>query len=133
MARHASPAVGHPDTGEASTQFVILVPVMFVLCLAVVQIALWFHTANVAESAAARGAAAGSYLRAGAADAAAAAMAVIGDNGAVVRTAPTVDIGTDRVSVSVTLAVPKVVPFFPDSVRRTQIEPKERFVPEGER
>lgn len=121
------------DRGEASTQMVVLVPVMFLLALVVVQGALWFHAANVAESAAARGAAAGSVVSGGAGSASAAASMVVSENGGRLAGPPSVAVGADRVVVDVEVAVPQIVPFFPSSVRRTQSEPRERFVPEPER
>ncbi len=121
------------DRGEASTQFVVLVPVMFLLALVVVQSALWFHAANVAEAAASRGAAAGSFREASASGAGNAATIVVAENGAQIVGAPAIALDAQEVVVSVEVAVPQLVPFFPDSVRRTQSEPRERFVPETER
>lgn len=121
------------ERGEASTQFVVLVPVLFLLALLVVQSALWFHAANIAESAAAQGAAAASPREASAGAASAAAMRVVDDNGARLLGSPSVSMAADAVTVGVELAVPRLVPFFPDTVRRVQTEPRERFVPEPER
>lgn len=121
------------DRGEASTQFVILVPIMFLLTLTVVQAALWFHAANVAEAAASQGAAAGSFRHASPGGASAAASAVVAENGAELQGGPVVATSAEQIVVTVSVAVPRLVPFFPDSVRRTQSEPRERFVPETER
>jgi len=121
------------DRGEASTQFVVLVPVLFVLALLVVQSALWFHTANMAESAAAQGAAAGAPLGAALGAAGDEAARVVDENGGRLIGSPAVSVGADQVVVAVEVAVPHLVPFFPETVRRTQSEPRERFVPEPER
>jgi hypothetical protein len=39
----------------------------------------------------------------------------------------------ETVWVAVHLQVPRIVPFFPTSVRRVVTEPRERFIPESQR
>jgi TadE-like protein len=121
------------DRGEATAQHVVLVPVLVLLVLLVVQAAMWFHVANIARAAASRGAAVGSLREASAADAARTASDVVADNSAALATAPSVSIDAGDVVVSVRLEVPRIVPFFPSVVERTQREPRERFIPEDER
>jgi hypothetical protein len=121
------------DRGETTAQIVILVPVLMLLVLLVVQAALWFHTANIAQAGAARGAAAGAPATASAGAAANAAAVTVGENGGRLVGPPVVAVGDRTVQVSVTLTVPQVVPFFPRVVTRTQLEPRERFIPEDQR
>ena len=117
--------VGVSERGEATTQFVILVPVLFALALIVVQSALWFHAANVASAAAADGAAAGSRADSTAGQATDAAAVTLNELGA--RSAlstPAVATTATDIEVSVTVAVSQIVPFFPDSVTRHATEPR---------
>jgi hypothetical protein len=120
------------DRGEVSVQSIIIVPAMFTLCLLVVQASLWFHAANIAESAAARGAAAGSVLRASTGAATSAGRAALSENGAGTGSV-SASMSADSVSVTVTVTVSHLVPFFPSTVTRTQSEPRERFIPEPQR
>lgn len=122
-----------PDGGEATAQFVVLVPVLVLFVMLVVQAALWFHSANVAQAGAARGAGAGAPLTASADTAATAAATTVGENGGRLVRWPSVVSTARLIDVTVELAVPRVVPFFPATVSRTQSEPRERFIPENER
>ncbi len=121
------------DRGEAAAQLVIITPVLVLLIFLGVQAAVYFHAANVAAAAASRGAAAASARTADAGDGIEAAQRTISDLGSNSAGAPTVQESTTTVSVTVTIVVPRILPFFPDSVSRTALEPKERFVPESDR
>ncbi|MCU1395612.1 MAG: putative rane protein [Ilumatobacteraceae bacterium] len=120
-----------PDRGEASAQIVVLTPLLILLVLLGVQSAIWFHAANVASAAASQGAAAGAPLGAGAAAAQDAASQTLHDLGS--TGSPSATATAELVTVVVRVSVPRIVPFFPDSVERTAVEPKERFVPESDR
>ena len=120
------------DRGEATTQLVILTPLLVLLVFFGVQTAIYFHAANVAAAAAAQGAAAASSLS-GPSSAVAVAQSTVADLGSHLVYAPTLSVSAGYVSVSVVLSVPRIVPFFPNSVTRTVIEPRERFVPESSR
>ena len=126
-----SPA--HADRGEATTQMVILTPILVLLVFLGVQAAIYFHAANVATAAASQGAAAASFPGADAGSAVAAAQMTIGELGAHSARAPTIDVSGGYVMVSVEVLVPRIVPFFPASVTRAVLEPRERFVPESDR
>ena len=65
--------------------------------------------------------------------AAGAAVLTVSENGGHLVGPPIVAVGDRTVQVSVSLAVPQVVPFFPDVVTRVQLEPRERFIPEDQR
>ncbi|MEO6125550.1 MAG: TadE/TadG family type IV pilus assembly protein [Ilumatobacteraceae bacterium] len=121
------------DRGEAAAQLVIITPILVLLIFLAVQAAIYFHAANVAAAAASQGAAAASPRTAGAGDGVSAAQQLMADLGADSTGAPVVVIGGGFVTVTVTVDVPRIVPFFPDSVSRTALEPQERFVPETDR
>lgn len=121
------------DRGEATAQVVILTPILILLVFLGIQAAIYFHAANVAAAAASQGAAAGSRRGSGIAEATAAAdqtLADLGDSGEAQTTAEQ-DAAFVRVTVQVD--VPRILPFFPETVSRTAIEPNERFVPESDR
>jgi hypothetical protein len=120
------------DRGEATTQLVILTPLLVLLVFLGVQAAIYFHAANVASAAAAQGAAAASSVS-GSKSAIDVAQSTVTDLGSRLAQAPTLSVSAGYVSVSVSLSVPRIVPFFPSSVTRTAIEPRERFVPESSR
>ncbi|CAB4884984.1 unannotated protein [freshwater metagenome] len=121
------------DRGEATTQLVILTPLLVILVFLGVQSALYFHAANVAAAAASQGAAAASPSSTGATSALAAAQRTITELGAHSARAPVVALDGSYVVVTVEIAVPLIVPFFPHSVTRRALEPRERFVPESNR
>jgi len=121
------------DRGEATTQVVILMPLLILLVVLGVQTAIYYHAANVASAAASQGAAAGAPLGAGAGDAEAAARRTISDLAATGGAGPVAVASAGFVSVTVEIRVPHILPFFPDAVRRSAVEPKERFIPETDR
>jgi Flp pilus assembly protein TadG len=121
------------DRGEATVQLVVLTPVLILLVFLGVQAAIYFHAANVAGAAAAEAAAAGSSRFAGAEDARAEALRTVDDLDGRTSQPPHAVDANGYVIVTVDVAVPRIVPFFPTSVSRTAREPKERFVPESER
>jgi hypothetical protein len=121
------------DRGEATAQVAILAPLLILLVFLGIQTAVYFHAANVAAAAAAHGAAAGSPSGAGVGDAVGAAERTLSDLGAGAHASPNVTESGGLVTVSVEVSVSRVLPFFPDHVTRTAVEPKERFVPESER
>ncbi len=125
-------AVVRSESGESTVQLVVLVPVVLLLVMLVVQSAVYFHAANVATAAASRGAAAGATLHATSGAASEEARRVAGENGAALVGLQASG-GAESVRVTVRVRVARVVPFFPDSVSRSALEPKERFVPEVRR
>ncbi len=121
------------DSGEATAQLVIITPVLVLLIFLGVQAAIYFHAANVAAAAASQGAAAASPRTAGVADGATAAQITIDELGGSSAVTPAVEDSNGIVRVTVSIVVQRIVPFFPGSVSRSAIEPKERFVPESNR
>ncbi|MCU1366872.1 MAG: hypothetical protein JWL72_102 [Ilumatobacteraceae bacterium] len=126
-------AEGVEDRGEASAQIVILTPLLILLVLLGVQSAIYFHAANVAAAAASQGAAAGAPMNAGTGAAVAAAAQTLHDLAATGMAAPSASDSGRTISVRVEVAVVHIVPFFPESVTRTAIQPKERFIAESDR
>lgn len=119
------------DRGEVSIETVILMPVLILLIMLGVQAATWYHAANVAQSAAAQGAAAGAVRDAGNGAASARAQQVIDESGALGSASASG--GFAEVSVQVTVNVAHLVPFFPDTVTVSASEARERFIPEDQR
>ncbi len=111
----------------------VLVPVMIMLVMLGVQMAVWYHAANVAQSAAAQGASAGAVANAVPSAGVARAAAVVAENGASLVGRPGTGGGFDQVTVRVTVAVAHIVPFFPRSVSSSATEARERFVAEDQR
>lgn len=127
----------HPDAGDVTSQTVIVLPVIvFVLFLAI-QSALYFHISHVAGAAAAEGAAVASAKSLTSSQAMQRgrdhADALIRETGTDAAGATMVVVTTDEVRVTVTTRVPRVIPFFPLTVSRTVVEPRERFIMEFQR
>jgi hypothetical protein len=121
------------DRGDATTQLVILVPVLVLLVMLTMQVVVVMHAGNVATAAATHGAAQGARYGSGATDAVDASAALVAALGGHLADPPVViDDGT-RISVSVEVEAPPIVPFFPTRVRRVVTDAVERFVPEPER
>ncbi|MEY4361533.1 MAG: hypothetical protein RL391_839 [Actinomycetota bacterium] len=123
----------HRDRGSATSELVILTPLLILLVLLVVQTALYFHIAHVASAAASEGAAvaAGSGSDVDRAEVAASEFAR--SLGGHLTERPRAAIDGDIVEVEVHLDIPAIVPFFPRDVVRTAIEPLEEVVIEAER
>jgi Flp pilus assembly protein TadG len=121
------------DRGEATAQLVILTPILILLIFVGIQAAIYFHAANVAAAAASQGAAAGSRRGSGIAEATTAAQQTLSDLGDSGQAQTDAEQDATFVRITVQVDVPRVLPFFPDTVSRTAIEPKERVVPESDR
>jgi hypothetical protein len=122
---------GRADRGEAIVEHVVLVPVLLFITLLAVQAATWFHAANVAEHASSRGVSVASRHGSGDAAGVAEATRTALDSGADLVAVSVA--GSPEVSASVTVRVPRLLPFFPSTVTRRAVEPEERFIPEDER
>ncbi len=121
------------ELGETTAQVVLAVPILLSLVLMAVQGAVYMHTANVATASAARGAAAGASIQGGELAALDATVRSTAELSAQLISEPIAVISGEQVSVTVNLRVPQVAPFFNFSVKRTVIEPRERFIPEDQR
>lgn len=105
-------------------QLVVLTPVLVLLIVFGIQLAVYFHAANVASAAAGEGASAG---------AAEAAARTVSDLGSSLAASPSVTDDGAFVVVSVEVSVPSLLPGFDLSVTRTVRVPRERFVTEADR
>ena len=125
------------DRGEVSAQVVLVIPVVILLLMLAIQAGLYFHASSIAGAAAAEGAAAASVARLPSEVAARrgqqAAENLVFEAGGQSPAVALVAINTETVSITVETLVPRIIPFFPSSVRRTVIEPRERFTTEVSR
>jgi zona occludens toxin (predicted ATPase) len=120
------------DSGEATTQLVLLTPVILLLVMLVVQVALASYVAHVAEAAAARGADAAAVSGATSADGSLAVDEFLSGVATPAR-APVVTRDAASARAEVTLRVPHIVPFFPTEIARVATTPVERFLVPTER
>ena len=120
-----------------SAQVVLVIPVVILLLMLAIQAGLYFHASSIAGAAAAEGAAAASVARLPSEVAARrgqqAAENLVIEAGGQSPAVALVTINTETVSITVETRVPRIIPFFPSSVRRTVIEPRERFTTEVSR
>jgi hypothetical protein len=120
------------DRGEATTQLVILTPLILLLVMLVVQVALASYVAHVAEAAAARGADAAA-VRGGTIANGAIAVDEFLSGVATPSRAPVITRDAASARAEVTLRVPHIVPFFPTEIARVATTPVERFLAPTER
>ena len=120
-----------------SAQVVLVIPVIILLMMLAIQAGLYFHASSIAGAAAAEGAAAASVARIPSEVAARrgqrAAENLVIEAGGQSSTVALVAVDAETVSITVEAVVPRIIPFFPSSVRRTVIEPRERFTTEVSR
>jgi len=125
------------DRGEVSAQVVLVIPVIILLLMLAIQAGLYFHASSIAGAAAAEGAAAASVARIPSEVAARrgqrAAENLVIEAGGQSTSAAIVAVNTETIAITVEALVPRIIPFFPSSVRRTVIEPRERFSTEASR
>ena len=111
-----------------------MTPVIILLLVIAIQAGLYFHTSSIAGAAAAEGAAAASVVRSSREVTAwrgqQAAQNLVIEAGGRTTSAALVAVNTETVAITVEVRVPRIIPFFPSSVRRTVIEPRERFTTE---
>jgi Flp pilus assembly protein TadG len=118
------------DRGEVGLQVVLLTPVLLVLVLVVVQTALWYHAAQLAENAASDGAAAAARHGAGTAVGTSALSQLVADAGAALI-GGRVDVEETAMVATATVHVPHVLPGWPGTVTRQARSPIERLTPAG--
>jgi len=131
--RRGTRADGGADRGDVTAQLVILTPLMVLLIMLIVQMAVYFHAANVATAAAQSGAEHGAARGARSEMATRASEQTVSDLGGHLASAPEVETDGELVRVAVRVDVAGIVPFFPSTVERAAVSPRERFVPEGDR
>lgn len=125
------------DSGEVTSQTVIILPTVVVILFLAIQGALYFHISHVAGAAASQGAAAASAKSLSSSQAIQrgreSADTLVRETGTDFAEPTVVAVTNDEVRVTVTTRVPRIVPFFPLTVSRTVVEPRERFIMEFQR
>jgi Flp pilus assembly protein TadG len=120
------------DRAEVSLQVVLLTPVVLLLVLVSVQAALWYHAVQLADSAAADGAATAARQGADASAGTTAVVEFVREAGGRLVASDIASDGSEIVA-SATIHVPGVVPGWPDSVTRRATAPIERLTETGRR
>lgn len=120
---------GPRDRGSASVETVILLPLVFLLLLALVQGGVWWHARAVALGAATDGArvAAAENSSAGAGIAAASSFVTDAGDGVVVNPAVTGSRSAVRATITVTGQAQALVPFWNPTVTQSASFPVERI------
>lgn len=123
----------HSDRGAAATELAVLMPVLILLVLLPVQVGLWWHAKQAAETAAEEALDAAQVATATSADGHAGAHAILGEAGNLRNV--TVDVNRSADTVIVTVNGDLGFSIFPGawSVTGRAQGPVERFIPEDER
>ncbi len=124
------------ERGEVSIQAVLLVPIILMMFLIGVHMATFAHAAHIANLSASQGAQGAATSSGYAQDTVRVLNEIertVTDLGSRMSTAPRIFVGTDDVTVTVTLKFSPLVPFLPHSVTRTVVMPRERFMREQDR
>lgn len=109
----------------------MVVPVVLLVVLVAVQATVYLHAANIARHAASGGAVTASHRGASLVAGRDEAQRIALESGSTVE-GISLRGGTD-IEATVTLAVPRIAPFFPVAVSRTARLPRERYVEEDRR
>lgn len=116
-----------------SAETVLTVPIVFLVMLMAIQVAVFMHTAHVAQVSATEGAAAAARHGGGVAAGAEATARAIAELRSTAKDIPRISIVDGFAEVEVGLRVPQVAPFFDVVVTRTAREPLERFIAPDQR
>ena len=116
------------DPGEVSIETVLLIPAVMFVVLISVQAAVLLHGISMAEHVSVQGALAAARYGAGPTDGMQAAKMAANSVGAGLARTPQVVFGTDDVTVTVWIRVPRSVPLFSDVIARSTTVPRERFI-----
>ena len=116
-----------------SIETVLLVPVVFFIALLAVQAAIVLHGVSVANHVAAQGAIAAARHGSSQEQGEVAVLVAVGALRARLSAPPQFTSTSDHVTVSVSIAVPRAVPLFAESVSRRVTVPRERYIAYGER
>lgn len=121
-----------PDTGAASAELVIAMPLLLLIVMFVIQAGVWMHATHVAQAAATRAAnSAAAYQSSAVAgrDAGDQTLAAIGD-GVLKNPSVSVTRTATEVRVEIVGTAATVVPGVGWKVRAVVVRPVERFVPD---
>lgn len=127
----AAPRRCRGDAGSASTELVIVMPLLLLLVLASVHLGLWFHARHLVNAAAQEGARAARVSGATDSDGYDRAQQILGDLGSSSVTSPAINVTRSggSVTVSVTGQAPPVIPGLAMTVSATSTSPIEEFKP----
>lgn len=130
------PSVARRNRGETSIQAVLLVPAILGIFFLGVHATALAHGAHVANATAIRGAQIAAFSNNEGNDVVRALNEmeqVVSDLGSHMYSAPSLEIDSKSVRVTVKVAVQSVVPFLPTSVTRSAIVSREQFLMEQDR
>ena len=130
------PSEARRNRGETSIQAVLLVPAILGIFFLGVHATALAHGAHVANASAIRGAQIAAFSNSEGNDVVRALNEmeqVVSDLGSHMYSAPSLEIGSKSVRVTVKVAVQSVVPFLPTSVTRLAIVSREHFLMEQDR
>lgn len=124
---------GDRDRGAATTEVVLVTPVLLLLVMLVIQFGLWYHAQHVAQAAADEGARAAKVETATAQDGIAGANAFLDQSSSRLINDRNVDATRtlDVATVTVTGHVTSVIPGFDLTVSASATDPVERFRPDS--
>lgn len=129
-------SVARRNRGETSIQAVLLVPAILGIFFLGVHATALAHGGHIANAAAIRGAQIAAFSNNEGNDVVRALNEmeqVVSDLGSHMYSAPSLEIGSKSVRVTVKVAVQSVVPFLPTSVTRSAIVSREQFLMEQDR
>ena len=130
------PSEARRNRGETSIQAVLLVPAILGIFFLGVHATALAHGAHVANAAAIRGAQIAAFSNSEGNDVVLALNEmeqVVSDLGSHMYSAPSLEISSKSVRVTVKVAIQSVVPFLPASVTRSAIVSREQFLMEQNR
>lgn len=130
------PSEARRNRGETSIQAVLLVPVVLGIFFLGVHATALIHGAHVANAAAIRGAQIAAFSNGEGNDVVRAMNEmeqVVSDLGSHMYSAPSLEIGSKAVLVTVSVAVQSIVPFLPTAVTRSATVSREQFLMEQNR
>ena len=132
MNRRAGPSRYHGDEGIATTEAVLVTPVLLLLVMTVLQFGLWYHAQHVATAAAEEGARTARAERGTAAAGEARAEAFLEQTGRTIIQDRTVTAArsTDTATVTVHGTAVAVIPGLRLAVNASATSPVERFEPD---
>ena len=121
------------DRGEASAQTVLVVPVVLLVLWLAIQATIFLHGANVASAAANEGAAVAARYGSSTGAGERAIQRTLTALDSTSKGSWVVEKSGNTVVATVSLRLPCIVPFFPQTVSRSAHEPVERFLTEDMR
>jgi len=122
---------GGNDDGSSAVELVVIFPVTLLIVMAVIQVGVWYHGADIARAAAQEGVKAASAYRASAGAGRDRAERVLAENGHSLIQTPAVTPYRDPgvVRITVTGSALRIVPLFRLAIHASATAPVEAFRP----